>query len=233
MKDRMIIRNRLLLFTIIFIFYRAGGLTQTSHGTDDFTFYTPPTEKTPLVKSSRIVYLAGTGEHRDLFIMNEDGSDKKQLTKTEFSPEWPSWSPDGKHIMFVTYDEAYLGLYITDNFGENIRKVSVDAEMTDLPCWSHDSKRIAFMAEGEEGIKIADTEGLILRTVAGKEIRGAYPHWSPVEARLVFESGRDGNPEIYTINANQPECRFSIRQKRIGWQGNFPKITAKKCNHNH
>jgi len=47
MKDRMIMRNRLFIFTIIFIFYWAGGFTQTSHGTDDFTFYTPPKEKTP------------------------------------------------------------------------------------------------------------------------------------------------------------------------------------------
>jgi len=40
-------RNRLLIFTLIFIFCWAGGFTQTSQGVDDFTFYTPPTEKSP------------------------------------------------------------------------------------------------------------------------------------------------------------------------------------------
>jgi len=157
------------------------------------------------IKLSKIIYLAGTGEHRDLFLMNEDGSDKKQLIKTEFSVEWPSWSPDGKHIMFVSYDDEYRGLYITDNSGKNKRKVSIDVGMPDLPCWSHDSKSIAFIEDGKAGIKIANIEGIILRTVAGKGVNGAYQHWSPAEALLVFESSRDGNPEIYTINANTGE----------------------------
>jgi TolB protein len=106
--------------------------------------------------------------------------------------------------MFISYDENFQGLYTIDKWGKNLRKVNIDVEVTDTPCWSNDSKKIAFTAEGKEGrsIKIVDINGANLRTIAGNGINGGYQSWSPVESLLVFESGRDGDPEIYTINAD-------------------------------
>jgi TolB protein len=56
------------------------------------------------------------------------------------------------------------------------------------------------MSEDEIGIVISSLDGNVLRTIAGEGINGAYQSWSPKNDQLVFESGRDGNPEIYTIN---------------------------------
>lgn len=173
------------------------------------------------LSKSKIIFLAGSGEHRDLFVMNEDGSEKKQLTNLEFSVEWPSWSPDGKSIMFISYDENFQGLYTIDKWGKNLRKVNIDVEVTDTPCWSNDSKKIAFTAEGKEGrsIKIVDINGANVRTIAGNGVNGGYQSWSPVESLIVFESGRDGDPEIYTINADTGKelTRLTNNEKLDEW----------------
>ena len=44
---------------------------------------------------------SGSG-YLQIFIMNEDGSDKKQLTDLSENCKKPQWSPDGKQIVFYT-----------------------------------------------------------------------------------------------------------------------------------
>jgi TolB protein len=159
------------------------------------------------LKTSKIIYLAASGNRRELFSMDEDGSGKRRLADLAFSVEWPSWSPDGKSIMFVSYDGSTRGLYLIDRGGINLRKVGTGAGFPDTPCWSHDGRKIAYTAEGKEGrsIEIIDIDGANPKAVAGNGIHGGYQSWSPVEPLLVFESGRDGNPEIYTIRADSGE----------------------------
>jgi TolB protein len=122
------------------------------------------------------------------------------LLKTDFEPQWPRWSPDGKEILFNTYDEEYVGVYSLNVIDDSLKKIKISPS-AELPCWSSDGRNIAFMSEDEIGIVISSLDGNVLRIIAGEGINGAYQNWSPVGNQLVFESGRDGNPEIYTINA--------------------------------
>jgi TolB protein len=151
--------------------------------------------------TSKIIYLSRDGEKQNLYIMNADGSGKKQLTDPGFSVQWPTWSPDGKSIVFNSYDEGSFGIYIIDRSGRNVRKLGLDVEMPDIPCWSDDSKKIAFMAERSQGIQIADLDGNIRGSVGGEGVGAAYQRWSPAGTLLAFESGRDGNAEVYTMDA--------------------------------
>ena len=52
---------------------------------------------------SKIAYLSwqSGSKERQIWIMNEDGSDKKLLAKAE-RVEGPGWSPDGAKMAFVT-----------------------------------------------------------------------------------------------------------------------------------
>jgi len=151
--------------------------------------------------TSKIIYLSREGEKQNLCIMNTDGSGKKQLADPGFSVQWPCWSPDGNSIVFNSYDEGFFGIYIINSSGENLRKLDLDIEVPDIPCWSDDSKKIAFMAERSQGIQIADLDGNIRGAVGGEGIGAAYQRWSPTGTLLAFESGRDGNAEVYTMDA--------------------------------
>ena len=150
-----------------------------------------------IAKTSKILYLAHEKDY--LYTMNKDGSGGAILFKTDFEPQWPSWSPDGRKILFNTYNKEYSGIYYF-NLEENYLKKVIIPRVSDLPCWSSDGNNIAFMSDDEPGIIISSIKGDILKTIAGQGINGAYQSWSPSSDKLVFESGRDGNPEIYTIN---------------------------------
>ncbi len=153
-------------------------------------------QRTP-VKKSRILYLPV--DKSSLYTIDMDGSGSTELVRTDFKPQWPSWSNQGTEIIFNTYDKKYEGVYIFNILDNNLKKIKL-TQLVDLPCWSGDGKNIAFMNEDTPGIIISSVKGDVLRTVAGEGINGAYHNWSPTDNQLVFESGRDGNPEIYTIN---------------------------------
>jgi hypothetical protein len=60
--------------------------------------------------------------------------------------------------------------------------------------------KIAFSRAGKIYVMNADGSNLTrLSTVTERE---AYPAWSPNGTKIVFESSRDGHPELYVMNAN-------------------------------
>ena len=80
----------------------------------------------------------------DIFVMDADGQNKglKRLT-TAHKPngkkannESPSWSPDGRHIMFVSDRTGQNQIYIINPDGTNERRITFDSFNWDKPKWS-------------------------------------------------------------------------------------------------
>lgn len=92
----------------------------------------------------RIAFAGQEGSAFDIFIVDADGKDKglKRLT-TATKPngkrannESPSWSPDGRHIMFVSDRTGNNQLYIINPDGTNERRITFDNFIWDKPKWS-------------------------------------------------------------------------------------------------
>lgn len=69
------------------------------------------TAKISLAQDKKVAYCSNDTEsgYIQLFIMNEDGTDKVQLTDISENCMHPQWSPDGKQIVFYT-DRGYIYL---------------------------------------------------------------------------------------------------------------------------
>jgi len=77
------------------------------------------------------------------------------------------------------------------------------------PAWSPDSHWLAIMVEKEglpslinQEIALVNIETGELRRLTDNLVWDVFPTWSPDGARLAFVSGRDGNDEIYVMNAD-------------------------------
>jgi TolB protein len=96
----------------------------------------------------------------ELFIMNADGSDQRQITKLGGANFGPSWTPDGRRIVFSSnYKNPRSGnfdLYLIDKDGSNLEQLTFDNAFDGFPMFSPDGKKIVWASNRNEA-KPGDT----------------------------------------------------------------------------
>jgi Tol biopolymer transport system component len=78
-----------------------------------------------------------------VWIVPVDGSPAQQVTFDDSDIRWPSLSPDGKQIAYMTYG-VISRVFMMDRDGTNRRKLSSEAWDSYVPRWSPDGKWISF-----------------------------------------------------------------------------------------
>ncbi|MBI3189022.1 MAG: PD40 domain-containing protein [Ignavibacteriales bacterium] len=123
----------------------------------------------------------------------------------------PSWSPDGKRIVFSSVDKSGSSdLYIRDNEHETLTRLTNDFYDDKDPAWSPDGKWIAFSSDrtpfGKRG-----KYNLFLLNVSNNDIEyltygdESYysPSWSPDGKKLVFTSELEGARNVWCFDFAQ------------------------------
>src|SRR4029450_7227783 len=59
----------------------------------------------------------------------------------------PSWSPDGRQLVFSGGKGGLTDLYIVDRDGRNLRRLTNDRNGDNQPQWSPDGRTIAFVSD--------------------------------------------------------------------------------------
>ena len=70
---------------------------------------------------SEILFAANHDGDLEIFVVNADGSDQRQLTDNGNQDFFPSWSPDGQTIVFSSDRGGAVELYLMDTDGGNQR----------------------------------------------------------------------------------------------------------------
>jgi len=82
----------------------------------------------------------------ELFVMNADGSDNRQITTLGGANFGPSWTPDGKRIIFSSNHtnprSGNFDLYLVDLDGRNLERVTTSPVFDGFPMFSPDGKQL-------------------------------------------------------------------------------------------
>lgn len=134
----------------------------------------------------------------DIYVINADGTNQTRLT-TEGGYA-PAWSPDGKKIAFASIRDGKWYIYIMNTDGSNQTRLTEGFE----PSWSPDGRKIVFTRwYGQRQIFTINVDGSNLTMLTWTpDTQNVHPCWSPDGKQIAFASTRDGNWEIYVMNAD-------------------------------
>lgn len=131
----------------------------------------------------------------DLYVMDADGSNVRQLTTDPNGDYYPAWSPDGSTIAY--WNGATTGqdggpmdaeLYTIPATGGTPTRLT-DNGIPDIePAWSPDGGQIAYLSTDRFDLRVMQAEGTRDRAVYTRGNSGAAPSWSPDGTRIAFLS---------------------------------------------
>jgi Tol biopolymer transport system component len=147
----------------------------------------------------------GDGE---IYIMDLDGSNLRQLTSNRSWDGYPSWSPDGAQIAYYTYlTNKHWVIMVMDANGNNARQLTDSPGCNGGPHWSPDGTRIAYASDQDctaerREIVVIDADGSNPRNLTQNEADDMSASWSPDNQQITFSSNRDGDYEICIMDAD-------------------------------
>jgi Tol biopolymer transport system component len=154
-------------------------------------------------------YFAIAAKHRDrddLVILDaRKGEEVRRIRIPLNGLTTPSWSPDGKQLVFTGYDGGLSDLFIVNADGSDLRRLTNDKYADLGPSWSPDGKTIAFATDrggatdfdrlrfGNMRIALYHLDKGTIEVLGhmdqGKNVN---PVWAPDARSLAFVSDRAG-----------------------------------------
>ena len=174
------------------------------------------------VFSTRIAYVviqraAKGGKRYILEVSDQDGYNPRPMLNSPEPVMSPSWSPDGKKVAYVSFENRRAGIY-QQNVQTGSRKlISEFPGINQAPAWSPDGRKMALVLSksGSPNIYVMDVGSRQLTQLTKDFYINTEPAWSPDGRSLLFTSNRSGGPQIYQINLG------SKKVSRVSFDGNY------------
>lgn len=184
--------------------------------------------------SSRIAFIGrrAKGADKQVYTCDFDGGNLVQVTRNRGPHLSVQWSPDGKSLVYTSFESGDPDIYIHDLATDRKRKLVGDRGLQSGASFAPSGKLIAFSSSassdsGDVDIFTVTPDGRNKRHL----IRGASldvdPTFSPDGKYIAFVSGRFGNPHLFrgTLKWNgdlDVSVTDDIRLTYAGWYNVSP-----------
>ena len=143
---------------------------------------------------------------------------------TRLDVQAPSWSHDGRTIVFVSWRDGNGEVYAMDADSSSPRNLTQNPAEDVRPAWSPDGRRLVFVSQrdGNSEVYVMNADGSGKRNLTRDGASDDYPTWSPDGRRIAFLRGvssyislgvrRFHGYHLYVVNADGSGLRrLSLR----------------------
>jgi TolB protein len=149
----------------------------------------------------RMAWAQAEGESTQLWLAKADGKDARKLTQTPYLLNTsPSFTPDGKNIVFVSNRAGGPQLFLMDLEKNAVRRLTFQGNYNQTPTVSPKGDWVAFTARDEKrrfDIFITHLQTGEVRRVTQDQGDNEEPSFSPDGRLLLFVSTRLGSSHIF------------------------------------
>ena len=178
----------------------ARDLRLAAHKISDFIYENLIGEKG--VFSTRVTYVTKRNGSYYLWVSDVDGENAQPALSSPEPIISPTWSPDGKSIAYVSFEQRKPIVYVHDVANGTRRPVSNFKGSNSAPAW-HPNGQSMVVALSQSGIQqlysIQLQEKTFKRLFQSLSI-DTEPVFTADGKTLFFVSDRSGSPQIYKVN---------------------------------
>jgi TolB protein len=171
----------------------------------------------PGVFLSQIAFASKRTGNWEIWLMDWDGANQRQITRHGALSILPSWSPDNERMVYTSFARGTSDMYIINRRGGGRMRINSGLALNTSATFSPVSNDIAFVGSvrGNPDIYLIKDDGTNLRRLTTTTSVESTPEWSPNGRQIAFTSGRAGSPQIYVMDAEGTNVR------RISYDGNW------------
>jgi hypothetical protein len=105
----------------------------------------------PAATNGRIAFVSNRDGNNEIYSMEPDGGDLRNLTNDPASDTEPAWSPHGSTIAFISDRDGIPDIYVMNADGSDVRRITThaDADPTSQLAWSPFGDAIAFTGKAK------------------------------------------------------------------------------------
>ncbi|MCB0323851.1 MAG: PD40 domain-containing protein [Bdellovibrionales bacterium] len=150
---------------------------------------------------TKLVFVSKVGRFKELFSMELDGSNIRQLTQDRGLALSPAWSPSGDRLVYTSYRTRSPELYLLTPRGGEPKRVTKRPGLELGAEFMPDGASLisASSLSGVTKIALFDLQGRLIRRLTEGSSIDVSPSLSPDGSKVAYTSNRAGGPQIYVI----------------------------------
>jgi TolB protein len=166
---------------------------------------------------TKILFSYKTAGGKEIGMIDYDGFNFTHVTRNGNINLFPSWAPDGKRMLFSTYTDDRLKIYIYDFTEKTMSSLSSFKGLNFAPCWSPDGTKIcmSLSKDGNAELYLLDLNTRKMHRLTNNSAIDTSPVFSPNSREIAFVSDRSGNPQVYVMDIHGGNVR------RLTYHGNY------------